>query len=127
MLEKRYEVPVFGVILPGVRAALEKTRSQRIGIIGTSATIRSKAYSNGILARCDTAQTFARACPLLAPLDEEGWTNHPLTRALLREYPDSMKPHKIDTLNLGYTHYPLLKTASHDVDRRKVALADSPQ
>ena len=56
MLQKKFEVPVFGVILPGVRAALEKTRTQRIGIIGTSATIRSKAYSNGILARCDDSQ-----------------------------------------------------------------------
>src|SRR5258706_16338333 len=49
MLQKRFDTPIFGVILPGVRAALEKTHTQRIGIIGTSATIRSKAYSNGIL------------------------------------------------------------------------------
>src|SRR5580765_4763213 len=127
MLEKRYEVPVFGVILPGVRAALEKTRSQRIGIIGTSATIRSKAYSTGILARCDTAQTFAHACPLLVPLVEEGWTNHPLTRSILREYLGPMRRHQIDTLILGCTHYPLLKTAIRSVVGKKVALVDSAQ
>ena len=63
MLEKKFPVPVFGVILPGARAALEKTRNRRIGIIGTSATIRSKAYTNAILARCDSARVFARACP----------------------------------------------------------------
>src|ERR1043165_4614262 len=54
MLEKKYKVPIFGVILPGVQAALQRTRNQRIGIIGTSATIRSKAYTNSLLARCDT-------------------------------------------------------------------------
>src|SRR5436309_2747376 len=110
MLEKKFQVPVFGVILPGVRAALERTRAQRIGIIGTSATIRSKAYSNGILARCDTAKVFARACPLLVPLVEEGWIQHRLTRSVLREYLSPMLRHRIDTLILGCTHYPLLKT-----------------
>jgi len=127
MLEKKYSVPVFGVILPGVRAALEKTRTQRIGIIGTSATIRSKAYSNGILARCDTAQTFARACPLLVPLVEEGWTNHRLTRSILREYLEPLRRHKIDTLILGCTHYPLLKTAIRRVIGKNIALVDSAQ
>src|SRR5258705_5275833 len=68
MLEKKFSLPVFGVILPGVRAALERTRNDRIGIIGTSATIRSKAYSNGILARRDAAQGFAPPCPSLVPL-----------------------------------------------------------
>ena len=52
-LEKKFKVPIFGVILPGVRAALEKTRNRRIGVIGTGATIRSKAYGNGLLARCE--------------------------------------------------------------------------
>src|SRR5438552_8572883 len=51
ILEKRFKLPMFGVIVPGVHAALEQTRNQRIGIIGTSATIWSKAYSTGILAR----------------------------------------------------------------------------
>ena len=63
ILEKKFQVPIFGVITPGVLAALEKSKTQRIGIIGTNATIRSKAYSNGIIARCDTAKVFARACP----------------------------------------------------------------
>src|SRR6266498_771233 len=54
VLQKRFNLPIFGVILPGVRAALERTRDQRIGVIGTGATIRSKAYSTGLLARSDT-------------------------------------------------------------------------
>src|SRR5882762_8765027 len=56
ILEEKFQMPIFGVILPGVRAALKQTRHQRIGIIGTSATIRSKAYSSGLLAGCDTAR-----------------------------------------------------------------------
>src|SRR6266853_5200228 len=125
MLEKKFEVPIFGVILPGVRAALEKSRTQRIGIIGTSATIRSKAYSNALLARCDTAQVFARACPLLVPLVEEGWTRHRLTHPILREYLSPLLRHRIDTLILGCTHYPLLKRAIRGVVGKKVALVDS--
>src|SRR4051812_27408185 len=103
ILEKKFAVPVFGVILPGVRAALDKTQTQRIGIIGTSATIRSKAYSTGILARCDAAKVFAQPCPLLVPLVEEGWTNHRLTRAILREYLAPLLRHRIDSLILGCT------------------------
>src|SRR5437762_13576762 len=54
-LERKFAVPIFGVIVPGAQAALKRTRNRRIGVIGTTATIRSKAYSNAILARCDTA------------------------------------------------------------------------
>src|ERR1041385_3867144 len=86
MLERRFNIPIFGVIVPGARAALEKTRNRRIGVIATSTTIRSQAYSKAILARCDTAQVFTRACPLLVPLVEEAWTNHKVTDAVLRQY-----------------------------------------
>jgi len=115
------------VILPGVRAALEKTRNQRIGVIGTGATIRSKAYSNGLLARCDTAKVFARACPLLVPLVEEGWTNHRVTREILTEYLAPLRRHRIDTLILGCTHYPLLKPAIRALVGQGVALVDSAE
>ncbi len=127
MLEKRFRVPIFGVIAPGVQAALERTRNQRIGIIGTHATIRSKAYTSGILARSDTAQVFARPCPLLVPLVEEGWTHHPITHAVLREYLAPLLRQGIDTLILGCTHYPLLKRALRQATGPKVALVDSAE
>src|SRR5882762_4347408 len=126
-LEKKFNVPIFGVILPGVRAALERTRNQRIGVIGTGATIRSQAYSNGLLARCDTAKVFARACPLLVPLVEEGWTDHRVTREILAEYLRPLRRHRIDTLILGCTHYPLLKPAIGAVAGEEVALVDSAE
>src|SRR5437867_5787561 len=127
ILEKKFSLPIFGVILPGVRAALEKTRNQRIGVIGTGATIRSKAYSTGLLARSDTVKVFARSCPLLVPLVEEGWTNHRVTREILAEYLTPLRRHRIDTLILGCTHYPLLKPALRSVAGKGVALVDSAE
>ena len=127
ILEKKFQVPIFGVITPGVLAALEKSKRQRIGIIGTNATIRSKAYSSGIISRCDTAKVFAKACPLLVPLVEEGWINHPVTKAVLSEYLTPMLRQKIDTLILGCTHYPLLKTAIRKIVGSQVTLVDSAE
>jgi len=127
MLERKFKLPIFGVIIPGVMAALEKTRSGRIGVIGTSATIRSKAYSNGLMTREQTTVVFTRACPLLVPLVEEGWLNHPVTNAILREYLEPMLRQRIDTLILGCTHYPLLKRAIRKVAGSKVALVDSAE
>ena len=124
-LEKEFLVPIFGVIAPGVGAALEATRNGRIGVIATAATVRSEAYSRGVLARCATARVFARGCPLLVPLVEEGWTNHRVTREILREYLAPFRRHRIDTLILGCTHYPLLKPALRATLGPGVALIDS--
>src|ERR1051325_3923372 len=126
-LQRKFDLPIFGVIIPGACAALEKTHTQRIGVIGTSATIRSQAYSKAILARCDTARVFARACPLLVPLVEEAWNDHPVTLRVLREYLRPLLRHRIDTLVLGCTHYPLLKRAIREVTRGKIALVDSAE
>jgi glutamate racemase len=126
-LEKKFPVPIFGVIIPGALAALDKTRNRRIGIIGTSATIRSKAYNQAICARDDRAQVFVRNCPLLVPLVEEGWTEHEVTTAVLREYLGPLLRHGIDTLVLGCTHYPLLKKAIRRVAGKNVTLVDSAE
>src|SRR5262249_37851446 len=126
-LERRFKVPIFGVILPGVRSALDRSTGRRIGVIGTGATIRSKAYSSGLLARSDGVKVFARACPLLVPLVEEGWTNHRVTREILREYLAPLCRRRIDTLILGCTHYPLLKPVIRSVVGRGVYLVDSAE
>ena len=126
-LERHFKLPVMGVIVPGAEAALAATRNQRIGVIGTNATIRSQAYHTTILARCDTARIFARPTPLLVPLVEEGWTNHAVTSAVLKEYLRPLLKRQIDTLVLGCTHYPLLKTALRKVVGRKVTLVDSAE
>jgi glutamate racemase len=126
-LERKFKVPIFGVILPGVRTALDRSSGCRIGVIGTGATIRSKAYSSGLLARSDRVKVFARACPLLVPLVEEGWTRHRVTREILREYLAPLCRRRIDTLILGCTHYPLLKPVIRSVVGRGVHLVDSAE
>ena len=127
MLEKKFRVPVFGVIVPGALAALKATANGRIGIIGTRATIRSKAYSATIVARSETAKVFAQACPLLVPLVEEGWTNHGVAQSVLQEYLRPLLRHRIDTLILGCTHYPLLKRAIRKITGPGVTLVDSAE
>jgi len=126
-LERDFDVPIFGVILPGARTALERTHNRRIGVIGTSATIRSQAYNKAILARDDAAQVFARPCPLLVPLVEEGRVQDRITMLILREYLRPLLRYRIDTLVLGCTHYPLLKRAVQEVAGAKVTLVDSAE
>jgi glutamate racemase len=127
ILEQKFDIPVFGVIIPGVQAALSQTRNHRIGVIGTAATIRSQTYSRAILARDNAAKVFVGACPLLVPLVEEGWTNRKITNDILRTYLSPLLRRRIDTLVLGCTHYPLLKNAIRAVAGRAVALVDSAE
>src|SRR5437667_2039828 len=126
-LEGRFSVPVFGVIVPGVQSALRETGNHRIGMIGTSATIRSQSYDRAILARDHEASVFAQACPLLVPLVEEGLIHHSVTTTILKEYLAPLMKRRIDTLVLGCTHYPLLKNAIRAVVGRKVCLVDSAE
>lgn len=126
-LEHVFDLPQIGVILPGVNAALEATKNNRIGVIGTNATIGSQAYHRGLLAQRDAVHVFARATPLLVPLVEEGWTDHDVTVRVLREYLRPLLKRRIDTLVLGCTHYPLLKPALRKVVGDRVALVDSAE
>lgn len=105
------QFPVVGVIEPGARAAIKKTKSKRIGVIGTQGTINSKAYQHAIHLLDSDAHVFGQACPLFVPLVEEGWFDHPATRLIIREYLKPLENQHIDTLVLGCTHYPLLREA----------------
>jgi glutamate racemase len=126
-LQARFNIPILGVVWPGAQAALEKSRSHRIGVMGTSATIRSQAYQKTILEQRPEAKIFGAACPLLVPLAEEGRIRHLVTRLLLREYLRPLLRHKIDTLILGCTHYPLLKGEIKKAAGPGVTLVDSAE
>ncbi len=126
-LERAFPLPVFGVIQPGAEAALAKTRSGRIGVIGTRATIRSQAYPKAIHALDRQARVFGQPCPLLVPLVEEGWLRHPVTRTVIEGYLAPLLRRRIDTLVLACTHYPLLKPAIQTVVGREVSLVDSAE
>jgi len=120
-----YEVEMIGVIEPGAQAAVERTTSGRIGIIGTDATIDSNAYARIIRALDPQVKVFSLACPLFVPLAEEGYIDKEATYLIARDYLQTMHDVKVDTLVLGCTHYPLLKHIIGDVMGDSVTLIDS--
>ncbi len=119
-------VPVLGVIEPGAAAALAATKTGRIGVIGTEGTIKSQAYERALRAGRADAEVFAQACPLFVPLADEGWTGGEVPRLVAREYLATMVEHRVDTLVLGCTHYPLLAQVIAEV-LPGVALVDSAE
>jgi len=118
-------VPVVGVIEPGARAAVKASRSGKIGVIGTEATIASGAYTRAIQDLKPSAEIYTRACPLLVPLAEEGWTDNQVAQLTVEHYLESLKQSGIDTLLLGCTHYPLLTAMFAQVLGPKVRIVDS--
>ncbi len=105
------DIPVIGVVKPGADAAVNATVSGRIGIIGTIGTIASGLYDKYIKEIMPSAQVFGKACPLFCPLVEEGMLDDSVTVEMIHRYLDSLiKENDIDTLVLGCTHYPLIRT-----------------
>jgi glutamate racemase len=104
-VKKEFPLPVIGVLEPGARAAASATRTRKVGIIGTEATIGSGAYEKAIRKLNSDIQVFSKACPLL--FLAEGWTENDV--AATAGYLASFRTSGIDTLVLGCTHYPLLK------------------
>ncbi len=125
ILKKKYSVPVIGMIEPGAKLALQKTKSGKIGVIGTNATINNKAYSTELKKRNSAIEVFEKACPLFVPLAEEGWIDHQATFLIAEEYLKELKEKEIDTLILGCTHYPILAGVIQKVMGEKVTLIDS--
>lgn len=126
-LEARYRLPIVGVIEPGARAAVACTRTKRVGVIGTEATIASGAYTRALRALEPGLEIYTRPCPLLVPLAEEGWVEGPVPRAAVETYLATLRKSGIDTLVLGCTHYPLLKPVIAEVMGEGVALVDSAE
>ncbi len=120
-------VPVEGVIEPGARAAVQASRSKKIGVIGTAGTIRSGAYGRAIKTLAPDATVVEQACPLLVPLVEEGWLDRPATRLIAEEYVAPLARRGIDTLVLGCTHYPLLKPLLAEILGPSSSLIDSAE
>lgn len=108
-LKKNFDLPIYEVITPAVRLALNETRTSAIGVIGTRATINSGIYEKKIKEQTPHARVYSAACPLLVPLVEEGWLQRPETRMIVKKYLHPLKVRQIDTLILGCTHYPVLK------------------
>jgi glutamate racemase len=124
-LKRCFKVPIIGVIAPGARNAAASTRNNKIGVVGTSATIESGAYEKAVKRINPGIAVYSQSCPLFVPLVEEGWTDESVTREIASIYLKKLKDRNIDTLILGCTHYPLLKNVIGSILGSKVSLVDS--
>ncbi len=124
-------VPVLGVIAPGAQAARAASKTGDVLVIATDATVHSHAY----LAECEALglRAIEKACPLLVPLVEEGWTDHPVTAEVIEIYLNELRAEanergfKPDTLVLGCTHYPLLRNLFEQAVRPGARVIDSAE
>jgi glutamate racemase len=117
-------IPVFNVITPGAESALQVSQSKRIGILGTRATVNSKAYDQKLKSLNSTVIVVSQACPLFVPLAEEGWVDDPITNLIVYRYMQPLLTSEIDTLILGCTHYPLLRNPIQKAIGNHVKLVD---
>ena len=124
-LREHYRVPILGVIEAGVEDALADPKAERIGIIATRGTICSHAYQHALAQRRTGLIIHGQAAPLLVPLIEENWIEHPATRQILQVYLDPLVDKGIDTLMLACTHYPLLIPVLKTLLPPSVRLVDS--
>lgn len=109
-VESDYDVPMVGVVIPAAKKAAAVTKNGLVGVIGTKATVESRAYETAMAEFAPQVKVFPVACPLLAPLVEEGRFRRgdPVVDRVLSDYLEPLKAKGVDTLILGCTHYPLL-------------------
>jgi glutamate racemase len=119
------DIPVIGVVLPGARAAAVRTAERKVGVIGTSATIRAGAYTRAIQSVDPAIRVYSKACPLFVPLVEEGLFNHDITRLTVQHYLTDFLDQSVDCVILGCTHYPLLMQVIQEVMGTRTHLLDS--
>ena len=110
VVREESDIPIIGVVEPGARAALQITQTKKIGVVGTEATVQSAMYGKIIKGLDPTVSVIGKACPLFVPLVEEGFAKHKVTEEIIDYYLASMKESDIDSLILGCTHYPLLRS-----------------
>ncbi len=124
-LRLKFPQTLFEVISPATARAAQISKSGRIGVVGTRATVRSDIYRQKIEEERPGCQVLSVACPLLVPLVEEGWLHKRETKMIIRRYLSPLKMANIDTLVLGCTHYPLLKDLIQSRIGRRVRIIDS--
>ncbi len=126
-IKNHFKVPIVGVISPGVREAVYATQNKRIGVIGTKGTIKSRAYEVEIRQLDPKVKVTAVACPLFVPFVEEGWLGGEVVMSVARHYLKPLKDAGVDTVILGCTHYPLLRSVIKEIMGKNVTLIDSAQ
>jgi glutamate racemase len=109
VIKKKLPIPVIGVIEAGAREAVAHTEKGRIGIIGTNATVRSKAYEKAVYRINPSIEVMSRSCPLFVPIVEEGLERDRVAQVMARKYLGDLKKVDLDVLVMGCTHYPMLE------------------
>lgn len=125
VIKNHFKVPIVGVITPGVREAVYATQNKRIGVIGTKGTIKSRAYEMEIKQLDPSIKVETVACPLFVPFAEEGVLSGNVVNEVARNYLKPLRDAHVDTVILGCTHYPLLKSVIQKVMGNTVTLIDS--
>lgn len=123
-LEKEIDIPIIGVVKPGAKAASEVTKNGKIGVIATQATIGSKIYSQYITQLNKQVTIYGKACPLFVPLVEEGLWVDPVTDEIAKRYLSELIDLDIDTLILGCTHYPMIRSTIQKIMGDQVNLVN---
>ncbi len=109
-VERELDIPIIGVIRAGARTAVHSTRNGKIGVIGTEGTISSGIYTDVMRQMRPDIEVTVKACPLFVPLVEEGLLHDTVTDEIASRYLSVLKGRFIDTLVLGCTHYPLIRS-----------------
>lgn len=123
-IEKELDIPIIGVVKPGAKTAAEVTINGKIGVIATEGTIQSKIYTKYIEELGVSARVIGKACPLFVPLVEEGLLEDPVTDEIAQRYLSGLIDSGIDTLILGCTHYPLIRSTVKKVMGEAVTLVN---
>ncbi|MDD3367695.1 MAG: glutamate racemase [Lachnospiraceae bacterium] len=123
-LEQEIDVPITGVVKPGAKTAAEATKNGKIGVIATEGTISSQIYSQYIMKLKPDTEVIGKACPLFVPLVEEGLLIDPVTVEIAQRYLTELIDIDIDTLILGCTHYPLIRSTIGKIMGDKVTLVN---
>lgn len=123
-IEKELDIPIIGVVKPGAKVAAEATRNGKVGVIATAGTIQSGIYTEYIQGIKPDIQVIGKACPLFVPLVEEGLLEDPVTDEIATRYLNELKDIDIDTLILGCTHYPLIRSTVGRIMGQQVTLVN---
>ena len=123
-VKQELDIPIIGVIYAGARTAAEATHNGKIGVIGTEATIRSGIYTREMQKLRPDIEVIGKPCPLFVPLVEEGLFHDSVTDEIASRYLSSLKEKYIDTLVMGCTHYPLLRSTLHRLMGDEVTLVN---
>ncbi|HQP91293.1 MAG TPA: glutamate racemase [Candidatus Omnitrophota bacterium] len=127
VIRRHFKIPIIGVIMPGAKEAVYATKNKKIGVIGTRATINSNAYEEEIKRLDSSIKVYSQSCPMFVPLVEEGWGNDGITSKVAEKYLAPMRSKGVDTVILGCTHYPLLRSTIQQVMGKDIKLINSAE